>query len=106
MKACLAAGVAALVLTLSGAAQAQSFNCRGDLQPDEQAICDDAGLAQLDIQMNNMYRRAMANATPQGRRTIREYQRDWLASRSSCGSNRACLRQSYRDQIAWLRQYD
>jgi uncharacterized protein len=102
----LAACAALLVLLLPHSAQAQSFNCRANLTPDEQAICDDHELAQLDVQLNNTYQRALRNNPPHGQQQIRDAQRSWLSQRRSCGRNRACIRDMYRDQIAWLRQFD
>jgi uncharacterized protein len=106
--AACAAVLGCLLMTcwLTDGAQAQSFSCRGDLASDERAICDDSELAQLDVELQNTYDRAMRKAPPNGQRQIRDQQRNWLNQRRGCGSNRGCLRDIYRDQIAWLQQFD
>jgi uncharacterized protein len=102
----IAVCVTVLGFLLPHQAQAQSFNCRGNLTADEQTICGDRELAQLDIQLNNTYQRAVRNAPPHGQQQLRDAQRDWLNQRNACGRDRRCLRDIYRDQIAWLRQFD
>jgi hypothetical protein len=47
----------------------------------------------------------LAQATPRGRTQLQTAQREWLQSRRACGSNRTCIGQLDRDQIAWLRQF-
>jgi uncharacterized protein len=106
MIARVIACTALLCCLLAPTAQAQSFSCRGELTPDEAAICDDSELAQLDVQLQNTYDRAMRKAPPHGQGQIRDAQREWLRQRRACGANRACLRDIYRDQIAWLQQFD
>ena len=101
----IAAAAALLGLSLSSAAQAQGFSCSGRLTPDERMVCQGRTLARLDVQLNQIYERAIAQATPRGRSQLQTAQREWLQSRRACGSNRTCIGQLYRDQIAWLRQF-
>jgi uncharacterized protein len=60
----IAAAAALLGLSLSSVAQAQGFSCGGRLTPDERMVCQDRTLAQLDVQLNQIYERAIAQATP------------------------------------------
>ncbi len=105
MNVRIAAAAALLGLLLSSPAQAQGFSCSGNLTPDERTVCHDQTLSQLDVQLNQIYQRAISQATPRGRSQLQAAQREWLQSRRACGTNRACIGQLYRDQIAWLRQY-
>ena len=52
--------ISVLAFTLAPlAVQAQSFDCRTARHADEYAICDNGDLAELDIQMSNMYFRVL-----------------------------------------------
>jgi hypothetical protein len=71
-----------------------SFRCAGSLTSTESLICRDAEL--------NAYDRAMVIArtrTRRARTSNGEGQRAWLHQRDACGSQRSCVRASYRDRL-------
>jgi uncharacterized protein len=99
----------AVCLALAGVAppqaDAQTFNCRTARLPAERAICNDGILAQLDVQMSNLYFALINRVGPQTARIIRDDQRAWLQARNSCGYNIGCLDGEYRRRIGELMSY-
>lgn len=86
-----------------------SFACSDDLDSlgwIEQNVCKDAGLAALDREMADAYAAARKTASRQGAAALIASQREWLASRESCGADRhfTCLKQRYQARIATLRK--
>ena len=80
-------------------AQGPSFNCRYAKAPDEVAICQDPALADDDLRMSNAYF-YLRHLTGEAGMTdalgaLEGTQREWLAARSRCGSNPACLHRAY-----------
>ncbi len=65
-----------------------SFDCSKARAPDELAICGDAELSQLDRLAALAYDEARQAS---GRASARATARDGLASRSGCGSGKACI---------------
>ena len=84
---------------------AASFNCRPYFRSGkcpEVVICRDSFLSSQDEYMASLYfmlRRRLAGGL---RKKFREYQRSWLAKRNSCGCDRYCLSNAYRNQIEGL----
>lgn len=92
-----AAFAAALLATAP--ATAASFSCAGVSAPDEVAVCGNCELAQLDVQMATLYR-VITKLVGMGQRgLIQDEQRAWLAQRSQCGGDIACVRTAYETRI-------
>lgn len=101
-----AAVLAAALLALAPrGATAQSFNCRTDTAPDEQAICANPGLAQLDVKLATLYDVAKSLSAMGARGDLQDAQRAWLARRQLCGSDVACIRAAYTARIGVLEAY-
>jgi outer membrane protein OmpA-like peptidoglycan-associated protein len=83
-----------------------SFNCAKAVSSIEVTICSDSELAQLDLQMGQLYSEALKGRN--NNRTMISEQRQWLSSRKSkCEQASqslilACLMQLTRDRIANL----
>lgn len=103
----LAPAVLALLACLAAPppAEAASFDCGKAKQADEKAICADRGLAELDVQMAAVYGVRMQIPMLMGERgAAQDEQRGFLAGRTICGANVACLRQAYLQRIAEINQ--
>jgi hypothetical protein len=61
-----------------------SFDCTGDLSSDEQAICNDTHLAELDQKQDKAYRHS---SNP----SKREINTQLLSAREECGANKLCI---------------
>lgn len=79
-----------------------SFNCAKARTLVEHAICNSADLARLDQALADAYRAQSATLNSQGRTSLKAQQKNWLASRDSCGSDATCLAQSISSRIAVL----
>jgi uncharacterized protein len=80
-----------------------SFDCRGETNAVERAICNDAALSARDRMLSETYYR-LADALPQAERfALRDQQRDWMRRRNGCGSLVPCLANAYDHRIAQLR---
>lgn len=94
--ACLGAGLAV-------AGERPSYDCARASGRVEAAICADPGLAQLDRELARVYQLArQADGA-----ALVAAQRRWLSERDGCASAAGlhlCLRDSYADRIADLRQ--
>ena len=92
--------LAALVATPLHAA---SYDCSlPHLAPDERMICDDRVLNDLDVEMAVMFRMLTGLFGMGMRGSMQDDQRDWLSQRQSCGADRDCLEQAYRNRIGAL----
>lgn len=111
VTASTAGAAAALVLTLAGlgpaAAQGPSFDCARASSPDEQAICANPYLAQIDVLVSQAYGRF----TPEfgDRRAIGKA---LLNDRRACGADEACIAavglnalETYGGRAAWVASY-
>jgi len=87
------------------AVQAQSFDCRTARHADEYTICDNGELAELDIQMSNLYFRAINSLGGLVRAQLHADQVEWLEERRACGSNVRCIRDRYIRRIRELERY-
>jgi uncharacterized protein len=85
--------------------QAQSFDCRTARHADEYAICDNGDLAELDIQMSNMYFRVLNSLGGLNRAQLHADQVEWLSERRACGSSVRCIRNKYLQRIRELEKY-
>ncbi len=79
-----------------------SFDCSKARGPDENAVCASPELASLDRALSQAYYTLAENLSGDGRMALRVAQGQWLAQRSQCGANAACIGQSYRSRIAEL----
>ncbi|MBP0466390.1 DUF1311 domain-containing protein [Roseomonas sp. PWR1] len=91
-----------LLAPLPALAQAgPSFNCAQARAWDEQAICAQADLAELDRRIAAAWRSVTERATPEDRQRLQGEQRAWLAERRACqGPNareaQSCVRRLMR----------
>jgi uncharacterized protein len=74
-----------------------SFPCSKARQSAEIAICSSSLLADLDVQLNQLYLRVKGRSKHYAAR-----QRSWVDRRNACGSDEACIEQRYREQIDYL----
>ena len=96
---------AAGIFLLSGSAQAASFDCAKAAQPDEEAICQDPFLSELDVQMATLYGVRMKIPMLMGSRdAAKDEQRAFLANRATCGADAACIGDAYLQRIDELKQ--
>jgi uncharacterized protein len=101
----LAAATAATIALACPAAEAASYNCAKAKTPDEIAICTNPALSDLDTQMATLYGVRMQIPMLMGARgAAQDEQRAFLAVRSSCGANVACIKTVYQQRIAVLSQ--
>jgi uncharacterized protein YecT (DUF1311 family) len=74
-----------------------SFDCRRATNDDEIAICDDAGLAAMDLQLSQLYASAMKTISdPQA---LERSESDWVLTRQMCDKDVDCLRHAYGERI-------
>ena len=82
-----------------------SFDCGKAQLAAEFAICRLPGIAALDRQLAQLYRKLRDRANAKNRNRLRDFQRTWLANRNACGANQKCLRGSYLRQLQILRRF-
>jgi uncharacterized protein len=87
-------------------AVAPSFDCRLASLPAERAICDNPELSDLDSRLGHQFSALVSIRTGNASRVIRVDQQRWLQGRNSCGSDTACLADSYRARLQQLAQLD
>jgi uncharacterized protein YecT (DUF1311 family) len=87
---------------VGGNAYRTSFDCAESTRSDEQAICNDAGLAAMDLELAAAYQNAME--TTQARDDLISSQRKWLSARAGCAADLDCLRRSYGARIGQFHQ--
>jgi uncharacterized protein len=105
-KTLLVAAVSATLL--SAGASAQSFDCAPYLanrQAPETVICETPQLQSLDEAMASIYSDLMGRLSRRAAESLRGNQRNWLASRDSCGFNANCLVSRYNQRIRDLNNY-
>lgn len=91
--------IAVLAFALSGTLQAASFDCTKAGNRIEHMICDNQAVSDLDSEMANVYKTAIANGDAD---KIRAEQRAWLKSRVSVKSADE-LASSYKQRMEQLR---
>ncbi len=79
----------------------------------ETAICADAGLADADRRMSDLYRQRLAAAGESGAARVRQEQQAWLRRRAECerqpdaaGALRGCIAGAIAERIAALKPPD
>jgi uncharacterized protein len=107
MKSCAwATIVLAVLFPVAAGAAGPSFNCKYAKKPAERAVCHDAELSALDLELAGLNNRAKLELAPGDGRAVKKEQRDWLLDRNACGASFGCLENSYRERIhelhAWL----
>jgi uncharacterized protein len=83
----------------SAATANPSFSCSRASLAAERAICGSSLLADLDVQLSDLYARAKGSGRG---KYFTQKQRSWVDRRNACGSNTSCLEQRYREQIGFL----
>ncbi len=100
MQKALLATIAMLVLGTTTAYA--NIDCRVDRRPVERRICSDSTLLDRDATMSAYYYRLRNELTRTGARELLDNQREWLALRDQCMSNK-CLMEMYDMRIRALR---
>ena len=99
-----AAAVAVLLGSVAAPAAAASFDCAKARSPAEVAVCRDPGLSELDATMGALFFAYGKVPMLMGSSGARhDDARQFLAARSACGANTACLRTAYTRRIAGLK---
>ncbi len=81
-----------------------SFDCDTRHLPAEVAVCNNADLAQLDLQLDALYVKKLKTSGAARRRTLIAGQRNWVRNRDTCGANVACLKVQYQARIQHVEQ--
>jgi uncharacterized protein len=96
----------ALVIWLSSAmvspAQTPSFNCSGNLAPDESTICSSTKLSQLDNELNVLYAAVYAGSDSLHKNQLQADEEIWLQRRSACKTSSSCIANLYQTRITAL----
>ena len=85
------APLAFYIVASAAFAVAPSFDCAKASNPTEAAICSSDDLSMLDLNLANVYERAMADLSPANREILQQSQRDWINTRNACGGDASCL---------------
>ncbi|MGR6431093.1 lysozyme inhibitor LprI family protein [Rhizobium sp. PAMB 3174] len=85
-------------------AHAASFDCDAKgLAADEQAICDNRDLNDLDVKMVTEFHFFEGLMAMGSRGELQDEQTAWLAKRQACGPDKACIKATYDER---LKQFD
>ncbi len=96
-----------MLAAIPSIANAQSYDCRRAVTPDEIAICEDPLLGELDVIQADFYRRLrhytenFDNAMGL-QAQLRDEARAFLSRRASCGADHVCIETAYRARIREL----
>ena len=86
----------ALALCLSAtAARALPIDCTRTSTPDENTICSDPFLVQLDARMDTLYDISGRFVSDKDASALRDSQRAWVKDRQACGADKNCIRSAY-----------
>jgi uncharacterized protein len=100
------AGIGLCLLTASAWPASPSFDCAKASSDVEKLICSDAGLAELDRSLADLYHRVLEN-TPKGeQKLLKAEQRGWVKGRDDCWKAddlRDCVAGEYRARIDELK---
>lgn len=91
--------------TSAGGSFAPSFDCGATKLPVEIAICANRRLAELDVELVQVYALAKARMTKQQSDALLETQRQWLRQRNACGGDVSCIENYYVSRIRQLRGF-
>jgi uncharacterized protein len=87
--------LALLLLCVATGARAASFDCAKASTPDEQAICADPRLSDLDSLSAHAFGEAKRSAGGDRAREVTAAARSLLKDRAGCGADRACITLNY-----------
>jgi uncharacterized protein YecT (DUF1311 family) len=79
-----------------------SFDCSQARSRSEIAVCSDAGLSSLDLNMTTQYRRALASASPEERTLLEQTGARFLGYRDRCRDTQ-CITESYLGRMREIR---
>lgn len=82
-----------------------AFNCAEADGTVETLVCNDAGLAELDLYLDELYQAGLVNFPEDELPTFRAMQRGWISGRNDCwkaGDMRACVVVEYLRRISDL----
>ena len=79
-----------------------SYNCARAETPGELAVCNDSGLASLDVNLATQYRRALTTASPTQLRLLQSTRDRFLAYRDNC-PDRTCIANAYVGRMREIR---
>jgi uncharacterized protein len=79
-----------------------SFDCNSNYLPAELAVCNNAELAQLDVELDRLYSQASHRSTLARKNQLLLDQRQWLHHRDTCGTDYACIRLQYQARLGQL----
>lgn len=81
---------------------AQSFACDAANKVDEKTICQNAGLANLDVVAASAFKAKARKAAPADKTKLTTDQTAWLKDRESCGSDTQCMEILYLKRMLEL----
>lgn len=79
-----------------------SFDCSRAQTRGEVAVCSDAGLSVLDVNMSKQYRNALGGSTPQQHALLESTRNRFIAYRDRC-PNRQCIADAYMGRMREIR---
>ena len=79
-----------------------SFDCARASSRGEEAVCNDSGLAALDVNMAAQYRRSLSTASPVQKELLHRTRDRFLAYRDRC-PNRQCIADAYAGRMREIR---
>jgi uncharacterized caspase-like protein/uncharacterized protein len=79
-----------------------SFDCGTAGTEAEKAVCGDAELAQLDVQLNAAYGRVADRLNAAAKKTLLAEQKVWLDARNACAGDVSCLKAQYASRVRRL----
>ncbi|MGH6848419.1 MAG: caspase family protein [Methylocella sp.] len=85
------------VITIAGK---PSFDCRKATSETSQTICASPLLIKLDLQLAKLFWAKMATLRGASAAEVKRRQYDWGVARNQCGTDAACVEQSYQRRIA------
>lgn len=91
-----------IILLLSSAAGAASFDCDKANKADEKAICENRALNDADVRMSTMFELSTKLVAMGERDGLRATQLKWLEKRAACSGDIDCLRTVYDERIVEL----
>ena len=83
-----------------------SFDCRKASHEVEELICSDAGLADLDRSLADLYGVLLKHSSPSEQKHLKAEQRGWVKGRNDCwksSDQRGCVKREYEARISELR---
>jgi uncharacterized protein YecT (DUF1311 family) len=103
----LVAGVAltAAVVVYLRSGKPPSFDCYSAVDPDEQEICRNSELAELDRSLTVAYSVLRAHLDKDKQSALAADESAWLERRKSCKKDDACLRAAYITRLKQLRNW-